>query len=903
VSGRWLQANGATFRETAQAARLGLYDILGYHGAVVSGVADGRLCSYTLAAALGLSALAGGAVHLPILALYTLLVVTSGLLSCRVEATGTGVEFQSRRKEAEPSRSVDELRWRVRVGVGVWWALALVCWLQVLPIPMSWLEAGAPVNADIWSRALRPFGEPPPQWASLSLAPGRTLVEALKVASYGVVFAVSARLAARDGVRGIAWIIFSCALLVGLVTAAHQVLGASALYGLYRPLHAYVVGPILNFNSLAGYLNLGLFAGLGLLLRRRGNTANPLIAVGLVVILAEIILCQSRGATACLLSGLALLLVLPGRGRNATGSDPAAPASWQRGVLLSIVAVAALMAVLALRRADWNRLTDASLEKLDLFTWVSRLAREHGAGVGRGAFGSVFFTYEQQGKDWTYDHAENLLLQWASEWGWAVAGSALVALGWALRPLLNRRVLHGRSTRLCLLVGCSVLVLQNLVDLGLEIPALAALLACALGGLVGALRRDSQRSALVGPSLAPGRRFVRAGSAITSVALLLAASWGGETLPRLRQQLFSELSASRGLPAPAFWSDLRAAMLDFPADPYFPLLGSRAALVSGKNGVPWIARALERAPTYGAAHLERARILGARGAIDQALGALRRAVELDPTRASAAVQLGLSWRVSPEALQAAAPTGKAGAPLLRALAQLVPDPAARIRLLEEATERDPSDADTHYLVTSELLRDLGRQEHAVFCTDREACLRSARSHADKSERPGDPRVVILQAQIVAEQGERAGAEAQLWRSCEHFPGHVGCAEALVTLAVANESPRLSDAVKRFVAVGCSSEENCSRTHGVLGDLFMAVGLKNTALLHFEQAARHVPSAGSLQRLAKLSRELGHQALADAAIRRAQAFDSRRARRPTDRNEPWPDPPVPDPDPSLPGRAP
>ena len=59
------------------------------------------------------------------------------------------------------------------------------------------LEALAPRQADVWQRALRPLSAPPPEFATLSLAPHRTLVEALKMASYGVIFYVSTRFGRR----------------------------------------------------------------------------------------------------------------------------------------------------------------------------------------------------------------------------------------------------------------------------------------------------------------------------------------------------------------------------------------------------------------------------------------------------------------------------------------------------------------------------------------------------------------------------------------------------------------------------------------------------------------------------------------------------------------------------------
>jgi len=109
-----------------------------------------KLDFYTLTFALGLSALAAGAVHLPILVGYAALVLLSALVCARAR----------RGETSQPGGSSSAI-------VLIWLALALLCLLQALPLPLGLLERIAPANADIWSRSLRPFAEPPPAFASL----------------------------------------------------------------------------------------------------------------------------------------------------------------------------------------------------------------------------------------------------------------------------------------------------------------------------------------------------------------------------------------------------------------------------------------------------------------------------------------------------------------------------------------------------------------------------------------------------------------------------------------------------------------------------------------------------------------------------------------------------------------
>lgn len=833
------------------------------------GVARSRLCSYTLALALALSGLGLGAVHLPVLVAYAALTVTSALLSCSPEAAGHFWRRARGRQEDGSTRPSSSLRRRIGVAAGVWFCLTLACWLQVVPLPLSWLEHVAPLNADVWSRALRPFQEAAPALASISLAPGRTLVEALEVATYGLVFGVSARLAGRHGFASISWLIFGSAGLVAAATAAHQMLAAERVYGFYTPVDARVIAPILNENSLAGYLNLGFCCGLGLLFRERASPWNPLLGVALICIAAESLLCQSRAGLVSFCLALLTIAILQLNRRAAQR-----PERWsrlRRLLALGLVSAgAAAFAGLAVRFENLHRLADDSLQKLDLLERSSHLAREQlGLGVGRGAFGSVFFAYAEDGRNVAYDHAENLLLQWASEWGIWLTLAALLALGWALAPLSSRSVFRSPTAR-CALVGSGALLLQNLVDLGLEIPAVGALLACTLGGLLGTLQRPAARGTSVQPRVAPSSRFMLLGALLTVLAGVLAVAGGSPPLPTLRQQLFALLGGAHGgKPGPELWSALREATLAFPADPYFPLLGSSAALADGKNALPWITRALERSPRNSEAHVQLARILHARGATGQALGALRRAVELSATQSKVALALGTSWGLTPAALLPAVPEGRRGGALLRLLALQEKDPAKRIEWLREAVVRAPGDAESRYRLAAELLEDLARKDAAVVCQDRAVCAASIREHAALGERPGDPRVVILLAQLLAEEGKPALGESELWQECQRFAGNTGCDAALVTLSIQNESSRAQEAVKRYLASGCARPSACAQTELHLGQVFSRAGHWNVALTHYERAAREAPSPSTWQAVALASRQTGNSALEAEALRKAR----------------------------------
>jgi tetratricopeptide (TPR) repeat protein len=746
----------------------------------------------------------------------------------------------------------------------VWFALALVCLLQALPLPLGWLAGLAPSQADVWERALRPFGAPPPDFATLSLAPHRTLVEALKMASYGVIFYVSARFG-RRGMGRIAALAFASAVAVAVVSLAHRALGAERLFGLYTPSDTAAVAPLLNPNNRAGYENLGFFCGLGWLFRFGASPRGALMGVGSLLLVSDLLLCQSRGGTACLLLGMLLVplsrVSRSGEPPSETGREEMSRA-WQVAIVALLGGGAASLLVVSRPKGGFGY--EESLEKLDLFARAARLVGDHALfGVGRGAFGSAFSPYQPRAGAMVFEHAENLPLEWAASWGLPVAVGALAALAWSLWPVLSRRT-FASPVRRCALLGAVALLTQNLVDLGLEITAIAALLACVLGGLLGAALGSGERTETATPRLLPF------GLALSVLCIGLVLVAGGDSPARERERLHARLAESHGAPDEGFWQMLRGAVLAYPGDPYFSLLGASAALAAQRDAVPWAARAIERAPESAAAQLVLARALRARGATGQALDAVRRAIELDPDSAVPAIRIAADWRLPTELLARAVPDGPGGVIPLRLLADASPASGpARLHWLDEALARAPSDAAIRYAIALELARHLALGDASVTCGGRrDECLRRALEQLSRTE-PASAPVAVLEAQLLElSEGPRA-AEERLVEACATFPADEGCARLAVTLALKNRSERAARAVRALIAAGCSTREQCAATHSHLGDQYAALGQWHDAQNHFRQATQEWPTTDNWRSLANAWAALGQTARADEARRRAE----------------------------------
>jgi tetratricopeptide (TPR) repeat protein len=269
-----------------------------------------------------------------------------------------------------------------------------------------------------------------------------------------------------------------------------------------------------------------------------------------------------------------------------------------------------------------------------------------------------------------------------------------------------------------------------------------------------------------------------------------------------------------------------------------------------------------------------ARALLARRAPTQASDALRRAIELDPGAAHAAVRIGLDQHLSAELLARAVPEGPTGTAPLQMLADYSePGSAQRMHWLEQALARDPGSAAVHYRMALELQRDVALGDGARICRQRrDDCLRRALAHVERAAAPPSPQTSLLRALLIEQSEGSRVAEERLVVDCAPFPGDEDCARALLSLALRNQSERVPGAVRALIASGCATRVRCAATHLGLGQQFAALGQWRNAQNHFRQATQEWPTVEGWRALAQASTELGQSARAEDALRRAALLD-------------------------------
>jgi hypothetical protein len=765
--------------------------------------------------------------------------------------------------------------------LGVVLALTVYTSTQILPLPIALLAQIAPGNADIWSRALTPFAEAGPRWASVSLDPGASSVEVIKWTTYAAVMLMATVIAKRRGAAQVALLVFVAGCAVALVTLAHGLAGATTVYGFYTPRNVplpWHTSPFINPNNLAGYLNLASICGIGVLLSRRPLLPRAVVALGVATIVAVGVISASRGGVLVLPVGLVALAVMLRFGRESNDKASPLPSST-RGLLLLVgaaFAAGAVFAALGGTRETWAELYDKNLSKVRMLTWAKPMIWNHfWLGVGRGAFETVFPAYRTDSGSVVYTHPENFPAQWMTEWGVPVAIAAMLCLAWSLRPGVVPRT---STVSTAMLVGVAVLLLQNLFDLGVEVPGVAVALAAMIGGLMGASLRARNRASTINStlSLSTLRRLrmvlIAAGLAILTLAVGLLGALRDATAER--DDLHGRITTwvKKRVPAEriALRHDLRAAMLRHPAEPYFPLLSAELAWAArDESPLPGIGRSLERASVNGAAHLLLAQILVADGRMSQARLELRLAAHDDALLVHPAAQLAARASSNMDELLETIADGSEGMPMLKSLVGMrgVED---RLRLLKEITRRAPTDTFGHEQTADLYLNEMWKGDDSSLCAGDRAhqCEEAVAGSADALHLllPSASTAARYRASLLAARGKTEQGERLLAARCQEVDDTVRCLTARAYLAVnLKESAVLHKVDQELIQVACRGyPPQCAESSMAMGDLFAARGEWGTALGHYDRSVKQEPTEARWIRIADAAAKVGaHSQAADA----------------------------------------
>ncbi len=393
----------------------------------------------------------------------------------------------------QPTPALREARW-VLTLLGVWLGWGL---LQAMPLPAPLVELLSPAAAALRAAA----GLPADGWQPLSLDVHATLAAWLKGLAYaGVLVLVLALVESRRRLRTLATTLILAAVFQGML-ASMQVL--SGWEFLFIENKGVAHGTFVNRNHLAGFLEMSLALGIGLLIasmagggsrrnwrQRLREWARLLLGpkarlrIYLAVMVITLVLTHSRMGNSAffasmLVTGLLALLLF----RNSPRPVVVLIVSL---VVIDTFIVGAWFGIEKVKqRLEETRLSSETRDEVDIYAWDLwgdfRLT-----GSGAGTFAAVFPRYRQPDVGTAfYDHAHNDYLEILTESGIVGAlplgGGVLLSLGAALLAMRRRRDPLLRGMAFSAVMGLMALLIHSSVDFNLQIPANAALFMVLMG--------------------------------------------------------------------------------------------------------------------------------------------------------------------------------------------------------------------------------------------------------------------------------------------------------------------------------------------------------------------------------------------------------------------------------------
>lgn len=358
--------------------------------------------------------------------------------------------------------------------------------------------------------------------SSLSIDPHATRMACLAWITPLLLVVASERLARSAPTRyRMLWAVAIWTGVLGAIAVIQRVTGSDSLLWIRPvPANSMPLGPFINPNHFAGFVELGILVVVGLalaLLAEPGGRltlesvrsaivdrawALPrLLSLGAIAVVGTcgIVLSASRGAAMALFVGVCVLL------------------PWRRArTFVPVAAVLLLVGGLAVGVAAWLGREESTLQtaffaqgqrdpslalRSDVWGRTCRIILDHPwTGTGLGTFAHAYASYDREGEWLGTSQAHNDYLQLASESGlvgmllvgWLVLAVARRVLWPALRPGSSRP----RWTTAALASAILAMLLHSILEFNLQVPAVAALFAVLGGMLIAAAgERDARPEA------------------------------------------------------------------------------------------------------------------------------------------------------------------------------------------------------------------------------------------------------------------------------------------------------------------------------------------------------------------------------------------------------------------------
>jgi len=287
--------------------------------------------------------------------------------------------------------------------IGFWGYVLFQC----LPLPKSLVKLLSPGTHEFLKQCTPDFSST--KFISFSLAPSVSFKSALALLPYFLIgFLIVKTIKRRSQIVRLFFVLF----LMGVFEAVY---GLSGLFGDLN----FVSGTFVNRNHFAGYLEMMIPIGLGLILSReelvKKSIASTLgLSAGVIVMSLALLFSRSRSGVFILVFVFAVFFVFFHKKRDKQG----------RGIKVLLVSVFVIIIILSLyigvdstlKRFSWDYLLKES--RIDIWGETWEVFTDFPLfGSGLGTFATLYPLTEADGELIKTSHAHNDYLEFLSELG------------------------------------------------------------------------------------------------------------------------------------------------------------------------------------------------------------------------------------------------------------------------------------------------------------------------------------------------------------------------------------------------------------------------------------------------------------------------------------------------------
>lgn len=376
------------------------------------------------------------------------------------------------------------------IAIFIIWLIYIA--FQCIPLPFSIVESLSPKSAEIHSLVT---GNPPIT-ATISVTPHITTIALVKSISYVLLFVLILLIVnRRKRLRWLAYTLVLSGLFQGVYGSLMTLSGleygfvVKKIYNL-----GLTTGTFVNRNHLAGYLEMCLAVGIGLLIAQLSDSTSTTwrqrlrsflswllsdkmrLRLYLAIMVIALVLTRSRmGNTAFFASMLIAGIIGLVLSRHATRATIILLVSL---IVIDMLIVGAWFGIDKVAdRLEQTSFATEVRDEVDIYIipyWQDYLW----TGSGLGSFAQTFPRYQQHDVTGFFDHAHNDYLEFGAETG--IIGIILIGISVIVSLIIALLAQYRRHDPLCRGIAFSAIMsiiailIHSTVDFNLQIPANAA---------------------------------------------------------------------------------------------------------------------------------------------------------------------------------------------------------------------------------------------------------------------------------------------------------------------------------------------------------------------------------------------------------------------------------------------